>query len=45
MAAFGAFVFEGKFVGKFCHYCILKLHPNKSYNDATDFGFAKGTKK
>lgn len=37
MAVFGAFVFEGKLVDKFCHYCILKLHPNRSYTDATDF--------
>lgn len=45
MAAFGGSVFEKKHVAKFCHYYILKLHPNVSYNDAMDFIFAKGTKK
>lgn len=45
MAAFGGSVFEGKHVAKFCHYYILKLHPNVSYNDAMDFIFTKGTKK
>lgn len=45
MAAFGGSVFEKKHVAKFCHYYILKLYPNVSYNDAMDFIFAKGTKK
>lgn len=28
-----------------CHDCILKLHPNMSYNDAMVLVFAKNTKK
>lgn len=32
-------------MGSLCHDCILKLHPNMSYNDAMGLIFAKNTKK
>lgn len=32
-------------MGSLYHDCILKLHPNMSYNDAMGLIFAKNTKK